>query len=717
MDPYFLQGLDTTLRIAVAGGVFLFVVPSLLWPAPRGTPLVERVFWSLALGIVVLTGVGQLLCLPNAYSLPTLGLALLAVGLAIRWRRSGERPGPLLSRARDLFVVSLLNLVDGRVNVRRRLRRRFRRLRLRLAEAARTPDAVAWASAWALLGAVALGLRAYRPFASLDLGLSDSYVHLYWLKLLEIGRQVDPSWGPYPRGLHFVLLAIRSLTNVDAVLLVNFFGAFVGTLMVAATAWLAFRVSGSRLAALAAGGLFATFVGGEGQYFALGGRFLLDHVRWTGLREAAFLGHDFVWLPESVRDGGYDLAFWVFQRQAATLPQELAVCLLIPAGLFLHRFLEERRGWDLAGYGLSSAAIGATHPGVGLPLAVIVTACVVAAFATRHLTKEAFRRFTVVSLVAGSAGFSWALAFAVYPRTGGWISFAPFLDRLFASRDGGRDRSDTIAEIEVITTTTVAILVLLAASAVFVVACVAFRRLPLRGTRLMASLALGALLLVQLSENARLPALIHPDRNCVWLLMIGIAVTSAAVIGPLARVGLLLPARFRPHAAAALLAAGFGAWVAHSEGLRPGFFDEKLVDFTEHGAAPRALLSIVSRFDPYSWTVVTYGQEFPHVLGKGYHLDASDFLKRFDPFAPHVLVPTRHVLILAEKQPHPFEINAWRDEGSRAEIQGRLRAWCVLYQRSHGDMKVAWEDEDVQILMIERTTKELAAIAKALEMR
>ena len=78
--------------------------------------------------------------------------------------------------------------------------------------------------------ALAAAVRFYRPFITANLGFSDTYVHLYLMRLLEQGRQVDPAWGPYPRGMHFLLAAIRELTNVDVILLMNFFGPVAGVL-------------------------------------------------------------------------------------------------------------------------------------------------------------------------------------------------------------------------------------------------------------------------------------------------------------------------------------------------------------------------------------------------------------------------------------------------------------------------------------------------------
>lgn len=89
------------------------------------------------------------------------------------------------------------------------------------------------------------------------------------------------------------------------------------------------------------------------------------------------------------------------------------------------------------------------------------------------------------------------------------------------------------------------------------------------------------------------------------------------------------------------------------------------------------------------------------VLGKGFHLSASDFLERYDPAQAKLQIPTRYVFIAVEKNPHPFQINSWAKHFSRADVERRLETWCFLYQRSHRDMRVFLEDENVRVYVIE----------------
>ena len=110
--------------------------------------------------------------------------------------------------------------------------------------------------------------------------------------------------------------------------------------------------------------------------------------------------------------------------------------------------------------------------------------------------------------------------------------------------------------------------------------------------------------------------------------------------------------------------------------------------------------------EPYTWTIVSYGQEFPMVMRRGFHLSAVDFLERYDPTAPVVPIPTRHLFIIVEKTPHRFQINTWARRFSRTDLEQRLLTWVHLYQTTHGNMRVFLEDDNVRVYTIEQPAEE-----------
>ena len=383
---YTLLAIDSTLRILFAMAVLFVLVPRLAG--------MKTNFWfNLGWGIVILTIAGQLLTLMKLYALPTLLLVCALVILLARAYQQHKSPLALLRNAHRWITLAVINMLERRVSLRRRVRRIARRARARI-----HIDRVTWG--WIALAAIAAAFRLYRPFATANLGFSDSYVHLYLVKLLDEGRQVDPAWGPYPRGMHFVLLAIQRLTNIDEILLVNFFGAFVGVLLTLSVAWTAKRLTDSHVAGLLSGLLFATMVGGPSQYFILGGSFESLDRSWID----AMMHTAYAKVPAGA--GEFDVLLTAFQRQSSTLSQEFAIALLFPAMVF---FFEWLRGDAVARWGFigCTAAIAATHSGVLVPLVLL---CAIVGIVMRDIWRGA-----VAGLIGILIGSTWLLGFIFYP--------------------------------------------------------------------------------------------------------------------------------------------------------------------------------------------------------------------------------------------------------------------------------------------------------------
>jgi len=289
---YWLLGIDTVLRIT-AVIVFLFVVmPWLAWRRPQSFARLEWFWWCLGAGMIALTLIGEVLTLFNIASTPMYVLLLAAIVIVLRARRNGTTAMDVIRKSYRVTVLFALNVLEGRVSLRRRARRWLRATRTRI-DTAFASARVRWITAgWIAIVAAAAVTRLYRPFATANLGFSDTYGHLYLMRLLDAGKQVDPAWGPYPLGMHFLLLAIERLTNVDSVLLMNFFGAFSGILITLAVADAARRISRSMTGALVAGLAFATMIGGASQYFLLGSAPRPPHwgCRWSRCRRGENTG-------------------------------------------------------------------------------------------------------------------------------------------------------------------------------------------------------------------------------------------------------------------------------------------------------------------------------------------------------------------------------------------------------------------------------------------
>ncbi|HET7711903.1 MAG TPA: hypothetical protein VFL80_08230, partial [Thermoanaerobaculia bacterium] len=505
-------------------------------------------------------------------------------------------------------------------------------------------------------------------------------------------------------------LAIERLTNVDVILLMNFFGPLVGVLMTVAVADAARRLSGSFSAAVVAGVMFATMIGGPRQYFVMGGSFETDNPSFA----RSLLSLSYEQVPSS---GEFDVLFTVFQRQTSTLPQELAIVLLFPAALFLLEWFRSRERWRLLGFVGCTAAIIAVHSGVVIPLLILSAAVVVGAAAERALDLRSFRRAALAGFVGIVIGASWTLGFIAYPSAGGGktvstgsyvgstaLYYFPFLRPLAGESDPAsalmRDKTYTDLTPFLIGCAILALLL----------PFLAWRDpAARRGSILFISAAVTFFFLAHGATLLRIPALVEVRRNATWFAM---AVAILASLATIALRNLLerwaarsAPGRIRWGTAVPIVV--LVLWGSRVPSVAAPALRQKIVDYSGYGATAYAVVRITREIEPFTWTLVTYGQEYPMVLGRGFHIPAVEFLERYDPGEAVLRIPTPYVFVVVEKTPHRFQINTWAARFSREDVERRLQTWCYLYQLSHDDIRLFLDNEQVSVYEIRRSAEEI----------
>src|SRR5437763_15097469 len=125
---YALLSIDSVLRIALAMTLLFVVVPRLAWPRTPAENRLQRFWWDFGAGLTLLTIAGALLTLMKLYALPTLLLLCAAIVLFGRAAYFHRRPIELLAAAQKWIVMATINVLERRVNVRRRVARAWRRV-------------------------------------------------------------------------------------------------------------------------------------------------------------------------------------------------------------------------------------------------------------------------------------------------------------------------------------------------------------------------------------------------------------------------------------------------------------------------------------------------------------------------------------------------------------------------------------------------------------
>ena len=137
----------------------------------------------------------------------------------------------------------------------------------------------------------------------------------------------------------------------------------------------------------------------------------------------------------------------------------------------------------------------------------------------------------------------------------------------------------------------------------------------------------------------------------------------------------------------------------------------KNVQFISYGANSKILLDINKLYRPFSWTVVSYVQEYAKSKDKGYHINTQNFVMKYDPQAEYLEIPTEYVFLIEEITPNEYKgKNEWRYRWRR-EVEDNLRSWIAIYSANHDNMRLFQSTKHVNVYIIENK-KYLEYLAK-----
>lgn len=674
VSGYVLSLLVAAAKTVIWFWVIFIVLPRQIFPAPRQgesrlwADVVRMGFWTIIIvHVLVLIGVYDLFSLMASYALLYLLLLLL---------RPQGLPLTDVERLFTRFVVFGLDALERRVSYGELARRRWDGFKAWVGRQVPSREQILWGLTllWVLLVSVYLRLYEALTHAALT---PVFYSHLKWLKALTRKElYVD---GIYPYGAFTLLSALQQFTFLDEGVLLRVAQGLVGGLTVAAVYFALRRFSGRRDAALLGASLYGIFAFGQ----ILPG------------------------LP-------------LYPNEA--LPLEMALAFLLPTWVFLARYLAERKPVWLTLAFQGTATVFLIHPFVGVVALVgwvlaMLAALIYARWRAQGTPQMALAAAGAVIcgnifyLVGQLGGKEWvkgspALTTQIWGR---WFEEAAKLPHalmpetllffvalvvtpllFFPSSDDDAPEPRPFGEIRARYSTragrvTLA-LVLIVAAFLFEARRLGWaelfsRRLMAAVTSLLACAVLGLAYGMIASWVAAL------GRRLVRLRTADSQSTARGYRSEIGSLGVTIVIL------AALLIAGPRLVV---KGASKGEYD----------AVALKIYDIKQEHVAYTWTIVGTPEVLPHILGRGWYLNADYFLQtyspetyRYDPKRPELSVPTEHVYIVVEKNVYAAPSTA-KELLKRATTEQALWDWCRTYERWNDNISIYYEDKDVVIYHI-----------------
>ncbi len=546
-----------------------------------------------------------------------------------------------------------------------------------------------------------LFLRVYRGYISLVGAVPDMYQFYYWGNILKINVLFDRTAGaPYMWSGPVLIHTVNQFAQLNTVVLYNIFPI----LFLAFTFFTIFYVlrklvefegerTASMFGALILFGIILPSPLAE-KFFG----FVIETSRPEVLKIFPF---SFYYPPISnLQSDQVTAAFSAifFWRSTAALPYEIASSFFLINLYFLIKYIDSRENIYLLLYAESLGIVFSIHGGVAIPLLCSSLLIFVYALVTLKMNMRSLARIIIAIAVAAFLGNLWLLQFLVYPLTEGLGAAAPLLDRIV--KTGSTSKVVEIGSVLPVLAPTPLILSLTAVSFLLLLAGIFTKRLRFR-LSCSALISVG-ILFIYFAPNLGLPRIVDHTRMMVFVAYsyaVVFALYYYIIIEKFLLRSIFRKAHFRVSMVVIFAVLAFA--IAYS----PRWIDTKLfwknVNDIEYSEFPYLVYRIEENFCPFSYTIISYVQEFPQVMTRGYHVNTQDLLQTYDPRDKAFKVPSDYIFIFTENFPKLYQGTGEYWYRWRRDIMLKLKDWIAIYSEYHDNIKLWYKSEEVEVYLID----------------
>ncbi|MBP1154244.1 MULTISPECIES: hypothetical protein [unclassified Paenibacillus] len=574
-------------------------------------------------------------------------------------------------------LVRLLDLTDNRDELKRKLLAKWMETKGDMRSGFKQglqvflSSPIAWAGT--ILSLVLCGyVRFGHSIEHAYYGASDPYVHLKWVKALSANiLYID---GVYPYGFEAVIAALNKFYLLDPYYIVRFIGPLAGVLILITLYYVLRKYDPNDMMAI-----FVTMA-------------IIAASSWLF--------------------GGY---LW---RQMSALSMEYGILFFFPGIHFLIEYFRKGRPASLF---LAAECMVLTlfiHPYV----AVCTGAAYIVVFlfhADKVIRSGSFLKLVIIFLLAGGIG--------VMPLVLGVLSGLEFhetsIDFVRDSVNLGGDEFRTWSKLWEGYSTNHFILVFLVSIGVLGILVVAgmLLRFLHRGSVLLTSdwrmnsvyLLLGLLFFgMYQADHLGLPVFIPEYRLEIFFII----VAAVVIARTLSQIVAFIQNRFVSEAiklvASVLILMFFFSNAGYALPLGNRYQYEEAV---------QAYIKIRNEFPHQEWTIISPIEEYPMVLGYGWHTNLWEFAKGITEKDEKAgSFPTNYVFLFVEKipldtnrevteedaeQPFPANVGArlddyYRIKENRIAIQARAYYWAEAYRKTNSHMQIFSDSPNMRVYLI-----------------
>jgi hypothetical protein len=713
MEDLVLLRIFSTLRLLFAGYLMFFWIPRRILPQEYLEDRLDGVMFNIIHMTAIFTILFPLFVYLRFFGFPFLVIFFFCVRLIfLKFWYKRELGRYLKDDVYHRAVISILELLEDFKS----FIDSFRKRRERLLQAVRgwaTPLNSCSLALVLLVAGYGIYIRMLGPYSSLLAAISDMYQYFYWNQILKLNILFDRIAGaPYPWGAPLLVYTVNLLAQLNTVVLYNSFPLLVLSFAFFTLFYIVRRVlpgnvngASSSIALI----LFGIVIPSPSSQRFFGTVFSTDfpHISSLGLLSVYSGGPA---IGDSILDT-YPFIFFI--RYTHLLPYETAAGFFLLNLFFLHRALTTRKGLYILLFAETLAIMSAIHPGVLIPL--FIPALLITLYDTilSGTDLKTIKRGAVALSAALIAGNVWLVQFLIYGLPQDIGAAAPILDRIFGTSRGVKETAiDVNRSVQIVEPTILLGLLFTASILVLGFSLLRRDRKEWDSLTLIPLTSIGILFLYY-APNLGLPRIVDQSRMQPFVAL-SYSLTAAGSYGIFVETGLLRRIFAERFKAASLLTVFIVALSALF--LTPRWIDNpyywqqaRKMELVE---SPYFIYKIEDAFQPFTYTVVSYVEDFSKVYSLGYHMNTHDLLTSFSPLDKTLKIPTDYVFIFVENSPVTYQGLGQFWYRWRGDIMLKLKDWIAIYGVNHGNIKIWAETERLQVYLIDNRSQERTAARK-----
>ncbi len=700
MSEVFQISLWNFLRLALMSAIFFYWVPRHIFPQTQIHNTLDRILFNIIYMLTFIMTTIPLLTYLHIFSMPLfLLLLLLLKAISLHYFDKQSLFERLRDRSREI-LIRILDLLD---NFYIQWKDPSARYTFALFERFEDISYVIMARrllTWSLFGYITYTL-ALGGFISYADAVPDTAQFVEWVASLNnnILFADGKTFGADFYGQATFVFFLQKITNIDSIVLFNIYPALLILFVLFGLYYVVYKVTASPYSALFSLILFGIVLLSPAADIFLGLLAKTDTpplITWAGLKfYLSWIGD---YTPEQIRLHLTSIAHVPYERYGAGLAYEFASSFFLLNIYFMSSWALTKKSVYLMLYGMTIVLMFTFHGGGAFYFVAVDLLIFFAAILFGLVDWKMFRRGILLVVLASILGNLWVLSMLKYGLPQDFGAAAPFLDTLFTTKQSvvNATAGGELVEFTVVNAYQISILfmlLLLPLTAIF-----KRRQFPF----LALSLGIIAVIVIYFAPNLGLPRIAEQARAAEYLLL------SFAVGGGLYFSLLVVrPLRYfyRSYTKHLVLMMTFATLITIIS-ITPRWIDSdhfiKQTNSMEYNDIALVTYQLSKRHRPYTWTTVSYVQSYPKALGKGFHINAQEFLLHYDPDEHYLKVGNSEwVYIFVENISHPFVgMDEWYYRW-RSDIHEQLKLWIEHYQVTHTNISIYLENELVTVYKID----------------